>query len=162
MPLFVAGSWVPIQHNVAWAEAYLRTKWYPDSSSSLATIHTGRKLGAAVPLLGAAGFPSNTMWSGLRPTSLPSGVLIHPIVWPQYTNVTANKVVHIGGVFPYLSCRYVSIPPWRTKINRGNKRRKRLRESVAYSRRSSTSTSRDLSSKSRDLSWPPTSSSRGL
>jgi len=32
--------------------------------------------------------PSNTMWQGLRPTSMPSFILIHPTVWPQYTNVT--------------------------------------------------------------------------
>jgi len=35
---------------VAWAEAYIRTKWYADPSSSLATIDMGRKVGAAVPL----------------------------------------------------------------------------------------------------------------
>jgi len=29
------------------------------------------------------GLPSNTMWPGPRPTSLPSGILIHPTVWPQ-------------------------------------------------------------------------------
>ena len=39
-----AGSWVSIQHNVAWAEDYLGTKWYPDSSSRLATIDMGRGL----------------------------------------------------------------------------------------------------------------------
>ena len=32
------GSSVPIKHNVAWAEAYLRTKWYLDASSRSATI----------------------------------------------------------------------------------------------------------------------------
>jgi len=31
--------WVPISHNVAWAEAYLRTKWQLDPSDRLATIH---------------------------------------------------------------------------------------------------------------------------
>jgi len=40
-------------------------------SSPLATTDMGRKLGA-VPLLGGAGCPSNTMWLGLRPTSMPS------------------------------------------------------------------------------------------
>ena len=30
--------------------AYLRTKWYPNPSSRLATIDMGRKVGAAVPL----------------------------------------------------------------------------------------------------------------
>ena len=39
---------------------------------------------------GRGGYPSNTMWSGLRPTSILSsiGLLIHPTVWPQYANVT--------------------------------------------------------------------------
>ena len=37
---------------------------------------------------GAPGFPFNTVSLGLRPTSLPSGILIHPAIWPQYTNVT--------------------------------------------------------------------------
>jgi len=32
---------------------------------------------------GGAGFPSNTMWPGLRSTSVPSGIYIHPAVWPQ-------------------------------------------------------------------------------
>jgi len=31
---------------------------------------------------------SDTMWPGPRPTSVPSFILIHPNVWPQYTNVT--------------------------------------------------------------------------
>jgi len=38
---------------VACAEAYLRTKWHLDPSSHLATIDTGRELGADVPLMGA-------------------------------------------------------------------------------------------------------------
>jgi len=37
---------------------------------------------------GGTGSPSNTMWSRPRHTSLPSFILIHPTVWPQYTNVT--------------------------------------------------------------------------
>jgi len=28
----------------------------------------------------------NTISPGLRPTSVPSGILIHPTVWPQYSN----------------------------------------------------------------------------
>jgi len=36
---FRGGSWVPIQHNVAWDDGYLRTKWNLDPSSRLATIH---------------------------------------------------------------------------------------------------------------------------
>ena len=51
----------------------------------------GRKLGDCVPFSGrGAGShsPSSTMWRGPRPTSMPSFILIHPTVWPQYTNVT--------------------------------------------------------------------------
>jgi len=54
------GSWVPIQHSVAFAEAYFRTKWHLDPSSRLATTFMGRKLGA-VSLSEGAGSLSNTM-----------------------------------------------------------------------------------------------------
>jgi len=59
-----------------------------EMGDSLATIDMDRKKGAAVPLSGGAGSPSNTMWPGPRPTSMPSFILVHPTVWPQYTNVT--------------------------------------------------------------------------
>jgi len=41
-----------------------------------------------------AGFLSNTMSPGPRPTSIPtvpSGMLIHPTFWQQYTNVTGRQ-----------------------------------------------------------------------
>ena len=38
-----------------------------------------------------AGSPSSTMWPVPRPTSMPSFILIHPTVWPQYTNVTDRQ-----------------------------------------------------------------------
>jgi len=77
---------------------------HPDSSNHLATIDMGRGLyerrlacvrkrqkfrRAAVTFSvgGGAGLPSNTMWPGPRPRSVPSGILVHPTVWPQYTNV---------------------------------------------------------------------------
>jgi len=42
--------------------------------------------GADVPLsVEGAGSPSNTMSPGPRPTSVPSGILMHPAFWPQYT-----------------------------------------------------------------------------
>jgi len=34
-----AGSWVPIERSVAWAEAYLHIKWHRNPSNGLATIH---------------------------------------------------------------------------------------------------------------------------
>ena len=36
------------------------------------------------------GSPS-TMSLGQRPTSVPSGILIHETVWPQYTRVTDDR-----------------------------------------------------------------------
>jgi len=42
-------SWVRIKHNIARAEAYLRTKWRLDPSSRLVTMNMGRKLGALPP-----------------------------------------------------------------------------------------------------------------
>jgi len=50
----------------------------------------GRKVGGyCAPFCGGgAGSPSNTMSPGLRAISIPSGILIYPAVWPQYTNVT--------------------------------------------------------------------------
>jgi len=52
----------------------------------LATIHVGRKLGGCcAPFRGGRWFPSNSMWPEPRPTSVPSGILIHPAVWPQQT-----------------------------------------------------------------------------
>jgi len=42
------GSWVPIIHNVAWAEAYPYTKWQLNPSSTLTTTDLGRKLSFVV------------------------------------------------------------------------------------------------------------------
>ena len=47
-PLFGEG-WIPIQHKVAWAEAYHHANYQLHPSSSLATINMGRKLGGALP-----------------------------------------------------------------------------------------------------------------
>jgi len=45
----------------------------------------GRKLGGGLCLLMErwAGSPSNTKSPGLRPTSVPSGILMNLTVWPQ-------------------------------------------------------------------------------
>ena len=78
-------------NKVAWAGAYIHTKWHFNPSSHLAITDMRRKFGA-VPLWGAgAGPPSNTMWPGPRPTCMPSFTLIHPTFWPQYTNVTDRE-----------------------------------------------------------------------
>jgi len=51
----------------------------------VATIDMGQKEegGLLCPFRGRAGSLSNTMWPGPRSTSVPSGVFIHPSVWPQ-------------------------------------------------------------------------------
>jgi len=56
----------------------------------LATIDIGRKLGAVT--FGG----EELVWPGPRPTSLPSGILIHPTVWSQYTNVTDRQTGQTG------------------------------------------------------------------
>ena len=57
--------------------------------------HGRKEGGAAVPLSRTAGTTSNTMWpvsrSTSRPARMPSFILIHPTVWPQYTNVTDRQ-----------------------------------------------------------------------
>jgi len=57
----------------------------------LATMDMGRKGGCCAPSRGGVGSPSNTMSPGQRPTSVPNGILIHPTVWPQYTDVTDRQ-----------------------------------------------------------------------
>jgi len=44
VPLRGRGSWVPIQHNVTRAEAYLPTMRHLDPSSRLPTTDMGRRL----------------------------------------------------------------------------------------------------------------------
>jgi len=43
------------------------------------------------PFRGGAGSPCNTAPPGPRTISVPSGILIHPTVWSQYTNVTDRQ-----------------------------------------------------------------------
>ena len=73
-------AWTRAQHSAA-----------AEMGDRLATRGVCRKaVGLLCPLWGGGelGPPSNTMWPGPRPASIPSGILIHPTVWPQYTNVT--------------------------------------------------------------------------
>jgi len=62
-----------------------RTKWRLHPASRLATTHLGQKLGAVPLLRGGSGAAtsSNTTSPGPRFTSVPSGILIHPAIWPQ-------------------------------------------------------------------------------
>ena len=51
-----------------------------------------RKIRGATPPFwgGGSGSPCNTMWPGPRPTCMPSFILIHPTVWPQYNTPTSQ------------------------------------------------------------------------
>jgi len=52
----------------------------------------GRKVEAAARLsVGKLGPQLTQCRLGPRPTSVQSGILIHPTVWPQYTNVTDRQ-----------------------------------------------------------------------
>jgi len=71
---------------------FTKTSAVPEMGDRLATIVMGRKVGATVSLfVGGAGFPSKTMSLEQRPTSVPSDILIHPTVWPQYINVICRQ-----------------------------------------------------------------------
>jgi len=91
------GDGVPIYHSVAWTEVYHRANWHLDPSSHLATIDMSRKWGVLCPSLGGAGSPSNTMSPEPRPTSIPSGILIHPTVSRQQTWAKIWRLCPFGG-----------------------------------------------------------------
>ena len=56
----------------------------------LATIDMDRRVGGCCdPFRGEEQGPDLTQCR--LPTSVPSGILIHPTVWPQYTNVTDRQ-----------------------------------------------------------------------
>jgi len=61
----------------------------------LATINMGRKLGKAVPLLGGAEVTQCGLGRGY--TFVPSGILMHPAVWPQQTWAENWEAVPLWG-----------------------------------------------------------------
>ena len=71
---------------MAWAESHLHTKWHLDPYSRLTTTDMERKLGWTVPHLGWKSGSHLTQYSWDRSLPLtPSFILIHPIIWPQFT-----------------------------------------------------------------------------
>jgi len=58
----------------------------------------GPKIGAMPLWVRGAGSPSNTMWPGLRPTCMPSFILMHPTVWSKcrrYENIPVTSSVNL-------------------------------------------------------------------
>ena len=80
----VANVWfirTDLHHLCRWM---LSTSW--DRCPPFGHNRHGPKIAGLCPFGGeGAGSPSNTMSPGPRPTSLPSGISIHPAVWPQQT-----------------------------------------------------------------------------
>jgi len=71
---------------------YLRSKRRLNPSSCLATQQTWADNWGLCPFWGwGTGSPSNTMWPGPRPTSLPSFILISETVWSQYTTLQTDR-----------------------------------------------------------------------
>ena len=66
--------WATVSPQQTWTETTWAEKW-----------------GYCAPFCGRAGSPSNKTSPGRRPTSVTSGILIHPTIWPQYTNVTDRE-----------------------------------------------------------------------
>jgi len=72
----------------AWTPLVGRQYGHPVCNKSSAVAETGdrghnRHEPKRGGLLLRAGTPSNTMWPWPRSTSVPSGVFIHPAIWPQ-------------------------------------------------------------------------------
>ena len=74
-------SWVPIEHKVAMERGL--TPYQVPSYSIQSFGHNGHwpKIGGLCPFRGVkAASPCNTKSPALRPTSIPSGILVHPAV----------------------------------------------------------------------------------
>jgi len=78
----------------------------------LDTLDMGQKVeGCCAPFSGGAGSPYNTMRPGPRPTSVPSGILIHSTVQLQYTNVTVKHDRQDNVTVAYGEPLLVTVPP---------------------------------------------------
>jgi len=90
------GQGLPPYQVVSWSiQPFDHNRHRPQFADLHASVHKPQKRGGGccAPFCGEAGFLSDTMWPRLRPTAVPSGILIHlhPTVWPQYTNVTDRQ-----------------------------------------------------------------------
>jgi len=85
--LFPWGWWVPIC-NTVWPKprpTSVPSGTYLDPSSRLVTMDRKVGWGLLCAFRGEAGSSSTTVSPGPRPTSVLSGILIHQVIWPQYT-----------------------------------------------------------------------------
>jgi len=80
--------------NLSWSSALTRAQQLLRWATVWPQYTWAEKWGAAVPLSGGAGSPSNTMWPVPSSISVPSGILIHPAVRPLHRP-------KIGGYTPF-------------------------------------------------------------
>jgi len=83
-------------NTVAWAAAYLRPSGILIHAAICPQQIWAENWGLSPFGGGELGLhlnPPNTVWPGPRPTCMPSFILMHPTVWPQYTNVTDRTAV---------------------------------------------------------------------
>jgi len=89
LPYQVASSSIqPFGHNrhgpkIGWGLYLFWGSWVPNFPSN--TKSPGPKPRGLCPFCWGSGSPSNTKSPGPRPTSIPSGILIYPTIWPQRT-----------------------------------------------------------------------------
>jgi len=118
----MSGHWAPVSICLITDSSALVPKCHgPNCLGSEVYVHRpfdynrpwAEKWGAAVPLsLGEAGSPSIAMSPGPRPASRPSGILIYPTLWPQYTNDT--RQTHRQAKTPFTRCNLL----WNRLSNR--------------------------------------------
>ena len=76
--------------------------------------HGPKRRGCCTHFAGEAGSPSNTMWPGPRSTSVPSGVFIHPAVWPPDMGRKLGAVPFLGRgeLRPHLTSSPYQVASW--------------------------------------------------
>ena len=80
--------------------------------------HGPKRGRAAEPLSRRARTQSNTMWSGPRSTSIPSGVFIHLAVWPQ--DMGQQELSSSWDGRPWQICERDAVRLWRSTGNPSN------------------------------------------
>ena len=84
-----------------------------EMGNRLATIDMGRKVGGGCcATFWGAGSPSNAKWPGLRPTSVPSGILIHPASNPYSRLATTDMGRKLGAAVPLLGVLGPHVTMW--------------------------------------------------
>jgi len=99
----------------------------------------GQNVGLPCPFPRGAASPSNTMPPGPKPTSVPSGVLVHQTIWPQYANATDRQTGQRRVVMPVTVTQkawspYVCVPVYGQSNEDGSQNRKFLHTRRYWSR----------------------------